>query len=332
MDSNKHQSIEKMRWNFSTDDLPADAGDRQRRDAWRDYWASIPKIQFDIIESNDGTFYGHEEVAILDDLALCTGRSAATRITRTKQHTAADEAGYFLLHLNEGPQLQGAETPRGIWELEHGMLGLSSSLDAADYYRTPDALSRNIVVSSEAIGKLIRNPDDLAPSILDPTRPATQLLKNYMQLLFTTDSLETDETVSTHVSQTFHDLLALAIGASREAAELSTLRGARAAKLQLILAGIKFGFQDPGFSEHRLAQKFGIAPRTIRDLLMQTGTTFSERVLELRLQRARKMLIDPKCKHMRVGDIALASGFNEVPYFNRRFRQRFGATPTNVRP
>jgi AraC-like DNA-binding protein len=32
-----------------------------------------------------------------------------------------------------------------------------------------------------------------------------------------------------------------------------------------------------------------------------------------------------------VGEIAYACGFNEVSYFNRRFRRRFGVSPTQYR-
>jgi transcriptional regulator GlxA family with amidase domain len=53
--------------------------------------------------------------------------------------------------------------------------------------------------------------------------------------------------------------------------------------------------------------------------------------LELRLQAARKMLADPRSDRLKVIDIAYASGFNEVSYFNRRFRQRFGEKPSDAR-
>ena len=54
-------------------------------------------------------------------------------------------------------------------------------------------------------------------------------------------------------------------------------------------------------------------------------------VLELRLQKARAMLASPRYDRMKVSDIALACGFNEVSYFNRCFRRRFGASPTQFR-
>jgi AraC-like DNA-binding protein len=53
--------------------------------------------------------------------------------------------------------------------------------------------------------------------------------------------------------------------------------------------------------------------------------------LELRLQKARSMLVGTHHDHMKVSDIALACGFNEVSYFNRCFRRCFGASPTEHR-
>jgi transcriptional regulator GlxA family with amidase domain len=54
-------------------------------------------------------------------------------------------------------------------------------------------------------------------------------------------------------------------------------------------------------------------------------------VLELRLQKARVMLGDPRRARLKISDIAFACGFNEVSYFNRCFRRRFGASPTQYR-
>ena len=53
--------------------------------------------------------------------------------------------------------------------------------------------------------------------------------------------------------------------------------------------------------------------------------------MELRLQKARGMLSDPHHDRLKISDIAYACGFNEVSYFNRCFRRRFGATPGQFR-
>ncbi|MEP6567346.1 MAG: helix-turn-helix domain-containing protein [Mesorhizobium sp.] len=59
--------------------------------------------------------------------------------------------------------------------------------------------------------------------------------------------------------------------------------------------------------------------------------SFAERILELRLQRAHRMLSDRRKDGMRISEIALLSGFSDVSYFNRCFRRRFGSTPSGAR-
>jgi AraC-like DNA-binding protein len=97
------------------------------------------------------------------------------------------------------------------------------------------------------------------------------------------------------------------------------------------LAAIESGFADPAFSPDDIARRLGVSARYIQNLLHETGLSFTARVLELRLQRARAMLADPRQDRMKVAEIAAASGFNEIPYFNRCFRRRFGASPTQFR-
>ena len=83
------------------------------------------------------------------------------------------------------------------------------------------------------------------------------------------------------------------------------------------------------FAPADVARKLGLSPRYVQDLLHGTGMSFTERVTELRLQRARAML---RASHdAKVIDIALACGFNDVSYFNRCFRRRFGAAPNEFR-
>jgi transcriptional regulator GlxA family with amidase domain len=59
--------------------------------------------------------------------------------------------------------------------------------------------------------------------------------------------------------------------------------------------------------------------------------SFTERVMELRLQKAHAMLAGAAHRHLKIIDIAYACGFGDLSYFNRVFRQRYGDTPSGVR-
>jgi hypothetical protein len=69
----------------------------------------------------------------------------------------------------------------------------------------------------------------------------------------------------------------------------------------------------------------------VRDGDDGTGKSFTQHVLERRLERAAALLRDPRWRHRRIADVAAEAGFTDLSYFNRAFRRRFGVTPSDVR-
>jgi AraC-like DNA-binding protein len=61
------------------------------------------------------------------------------------------------------------------------------------------------------------------------------------------------------------------------------------------------------------------------------GTTLTEFVCRQRLANAYRILTSRNFDNERVIDIALACGFGDISYFNRRFRAHYGATPSDIR-
>jgi AraC-like DNA-binding protein len=130
--------------------------------------------------------------------------------------------------------------------------------------------------------------------------------------------------VSTHV----HDLLSMAIGPTREGRELAIQRGVRAARLKAIQAAVA---QDTTLKIDQLAASQGISPRYVQMLFEEQGTTFSEFVLERRLNSAWQMLRSARYADWSIMAIALEAGFGDLSHFNRRFKQRYLMTPSEVR-
>jgi AraC-like DNA-binding protein len=69
----------------------------------------------------------------------------------------------------------------------------------------------------------------------------------------------------------------------------------------------------------------------VQMLFESEGTTFSGYVLEQRLTRAHRMLTDLGLRNWTISAIAFEVGFGNLSYFNRVFRRRFGATPSDTR-
>jgi AraC-like DNA-binding protein len=128
-----------------------------------------------------------------------------------------------------------------------------------------------------------------------------------------------------------HDLIALAIGATRDAAEIAKSRGARAARLRAIKEDITTLLDQPDLSVATIAARHRIKPRWVQRLFESAGTTFTEYVLAQRLVRAHRLLTNPLYANQKVSTIALDIGFGDLSYFNRAFRRRYGTTPSELR-
>jgi AraC-like DNA-binding protein len=128
-----------------------------------------------------------------------------------------------------------------------------------------------------------------------------------------------------------HDLLAVLVGATRDAMEVVEGRGLSAARMRAIKDDVARNLARADLSVAALAMRHRVTPRYIQMLFEGEGTTFTAFVLEARLARAHRMLSDPRLAGAKVIAIALDCGFADLSYFNRAFRRRYGATPSDVR-
>jgi AraC-like DNA-binding protein len=125
------------------------------------------------------------------------------------------------------------------------------------------------------------------------------------------------------------DLVALALAGEDEA--LEDRDGIRAARVAAILQAIATQASDRGLNAASVAAQLGITPRYVHVLLEQSGQTFTQHVLQKRLEMAAALLSDDAGQERKVADIALAVGFADLSHFNRAFRRHFGDTPSGVR-
>lgn len=125
--------------------------------------------------------------------------------------------------------------------------------------------------------------------------------------------------------------MAMALGATRDAAEVAMGRGVRAARLNAIKADIRAHLGERGLTLDAVAAREGVSPVYIRKLFEGEDTSFTQFVLEERLARAHRLLRDPRFAGRSIGALALESGFGDLSYFNRVFRRRFGASPSDIR-
>jgi AraC-like DNA-binding protein len=316
---------------FSSQALPHGLDERARFSLWRDlYIANIGSLDIRISEA--APFRADLDMTLYGAVGLASFNGTVQTVKRTPHDLHADSQDAYFLMINDGPDTVGGLHVGREMALAPGAAALMSTQECGSI--TGGAAPRgghvwrNLVVPGELMRGALGGVDDL----LATSRSGASLafLRSYLTLLNDTPPSD-DPALAAHISTTLMDLLTLVLRGAGDAARQAASRGLRAARIDAVLAGIRDGYTDPGFSVKSLARQLGLSVRYIHDLLQETGTGFAERVLELRLQRSAVLLGDRRSDTLRIADLALAVGFSDVSYFNRCFRRRFGCTPTAMR-
>jgi AraC-like DNA-binding protein len=140
-----------------------------------------------------------------------------------------------------------------------------------------------------------------------------------------------DAAANQAIAQHILDLVGLCVGAERDAAHAAAARGLAAARLNAIKADMvrELGRSDLGLE--RVARRHGLTPRYVQRLFERAGASFTGFLLDRRLLAAHRLLREANNRRRKVSDIAASAGFGDISYFNRAFKARFGATPTEIR-
>src|SRR6266481_76154 len=208
-------------------------------------------------------------------------------------------------------------------------LGIVTARRSAAIYRLPGEYI-NVRAPRRTLSPLVAGLDAAYGRPIPADNPALRLLTRYIGIIEETESLAAPDLqwqAVTHI----HDLMALAIGATRDAAEIAKSRGARAARLRAIKEDIATWLDQPDLSVATIAARHRAKPRWVQRLFESEGTTFTEYVLAQRLVRAHRLLTDPLYANQKVSTIALDIGFGDLSYFNRAFRRRYDMTPSDLR-
>ena len=285
---------------------------------------SLMKMEFELLP--DVPFNVDMVFRALPDFAMASGICSAMDCLRTPELIESNGliltvalSGGAILHV------RGEEIQMG-----GGMAALTRTADVSRCAIHSTSEFVNFRFPFDKISPLIADLDAAVMRPIPVNTEALRLLVHYASMLKDSDMLATPE-VQNLVSTHLHDLAALTIGATRDAAMVAGGRGVPAARLRAIKADIVKNLTDRLLSIETVAQRQGITPRYVSMLFESDATTFSEFVLIQRLNRAHRMLIDVRFSDRTVSSVAFEAGFGDLSYFNRAFRRRYGATPSDVR-
>jgi AraC-like DNA-binding protein len=102
------------------------------------------------------------------------------------------------------------------------------------------------------------------------------------------------------------------------------------ARLDLVKAEIVKNLERTDLTLDSVANANGLTKRQAQRMFASEGTTFTDFVLEQRLLLSRRLLLHESARHRKISDIAFTAGFNDLSYFHRSFKKRFGFTPSDT--
>ena len=167
----------------------------------------------------------------------------------------------------------------------------------------------------------------LSPLMMQPLAAdclPLQLLTNYAGYLLRQE-YQSEEDAGMMVAH-FYDLLPVLAQHVGKASPSDSPRN----RLASIKTHIERELANGSFSITDVAEAEGITPRAIQKFFNREGTTFSRYVLGRRLSLAKGFIL-AEGPPMPISQIAYNVGFNDLSYFNRTFRRRYGVRPTDLR-
>jgi AraC-like DNA-binding protein len=305
----------------------ADMAERGRPTLLHDCFARVG-VHYDFKPLPDAPFHVDLAFNTLPGLQMAFGSLHASR-NRGRRELAAEGTDDIVLTVN----LKGAHRVEQLGRevvLGDGEAVFTSCADASSVTQPPPGEMLVLRFPKQRFAPLVNGLDDRYVRTIPRHDPALQLLRNYAEAAWDAQAAATPDLQHCFVAH-LYDLMALMIGATRDAEATAQGRGLRAAHLHAVRQDISANLARPGLSIAVVAERHCCAPRSIQRMFEAEGTTFTEYVLAERLARAYRVLADPRRGAAKVSTVALDCGFGDVSYFNRAFRRRYGAAPSDVR-
>ncbi|MEH2511268.1 AraC-like DNA-binding protein [Nitrobacteraceae bacterium AZCC 1564] len=262
----------------------------------------------------------------LPSFGLASGTLSPTRNTHTADMIDNDDVVLVF-------PSQGCGTLQQIGRevtIRDGEATLISNGSPGVFYGHVPSNLLNFRFDRSLLSSLTPNVDAAFVRPISCDNPALKMLVRYAGIMEDTDALATPE-LRRAVVLHMHDLAGLAIGATPDGAQIARQRGVRMARLRAIKDDIAANLFQQNLSTEVLANRHGISPRYVNMLFEAEGLSVSEFILTQRLIQAHRMLSDPRLVKRAIGAIAYDVGFRDLSYFNRTFRRRYGAKPSDIR-
>lgn len=318
---------------FDTDDYP----ERDRSALFYDVFArEFMGVQVD--EVDDATPLRHRmRMWTLPDLRIMRAQNTPLGFRRGKAMLRDHQEEMLFILVHEG-EARFRQSGRDVLAAQGEAL-IGGTHRSCEGGNSPGYGCTTIAIPRAVLARHVDDPERALARHVPRSSSTLRLLDHYLGSLFRMDAAELDPATRELAARHVLDMVAMhfrdrdaTVGEREERDTRSGPRSSlRAARLRAIRDDIRACLGESALSVGFMAARHGISVNYLGLLFRDEGTTFTDFVRGERLDRAWRRLVDPRHLHASIATIAYDAGFNDVSYFNRAFRRRFGRSPTEAR-
>lgn len=291
--------------------------------AWRQAMAEV-YYRLDIQARHDDRVVGELIDVQFGSMGLSNFRADAQRVIRRKESAKIDGSEDFVFLFPTRKGLQFEQRGRTGMAMPGAVFLLNS---AEDYViDVPDG-SENITIKVDRslLIDRVKGIDGLCASMNIANAQLVPVVATLgRQLLNLPPGEHADR-----LQQSVIELICLMLDLRESPQDRSFVRETLASSLYNRLDSyLHRNLSDHELSPDQAAREHKISVRYLHKIFHYHGTSFGQRLLELRLQRAQQLIVQHGgASHVNLGQVAYECGFTSQSYFSTCYRRRFGLTP-----
>ncbi len=295
-----------------------------------DFWQEVvcnTFVRLDCRLATPDDFKGRLEARTFGNISLVDIRASGQRVTRHRESIMHSDGEFFLVSLASKGRSQVIQEGREA-VLNEGDFTLYDTRQP--YMLHFDGAFQQTVVQipRKALSCRLSRVEYLTAMTMSRNNPLDKLVFEYFSgLIRLDDTLSTVQ--QTRLAEQGLDLLAMALS---ERGKGQLPKGSKGSALLFRIKDyIQQNLGDSEFCLAQVGQYFGVSTRYINSLFQEEQTSFGRHLLSARLQQCAYSLRDTALSHARISDIAYRWGFNDMAYFSRVFKARYGHSARDFR-
>lgn len=310
-----------MQWReFST-------GPRHGLDDWR-HFISKNLIGVECEPLSHDNFHGAVRQVEVGNFGITNLACSAHRVHRSERQLDDSAKDYLVILLQK----------EGAVHIEHK--GSNDDLAPSGIFIFDPSYTHEMKFHSDIGQTLLRFPKDVVSLRgIDPCELAgskvnceSGLGRCFMEFVYSvTDELEQcAEYDCQRLLETAVDLFKLTLQQNHSLL-LGQLTSMQKYRLSQIRAYLEYNLNTPGLNAEQVSIHFDVSRRYIDKLFSLTGETLSGWIKKRRLEMCCRLLRDEDTRTRSITEIAYFTGFGDISYFNRSFKQNYHITPSQYR-